>query len=100
MKVKVGDNVAITKGKDKGKSGKIEKVLPKEMAVVVSGINMYKRHIKGKYGQKSEIKDIVKPLPVTNITLICPKCTMKVRAGFKVEEGLKKRICKKCEQDI
>lgn len=100
MKLKKGDEVKITKGKEKGKSGKIEKVLTKEEKVIVPGINMVKRHMKGKYGQQSGIKEIVKPLPVSSVTLICPKCTQPTRVGYKSEDGKKLRVCKKCEQSI
>ena len=100
MKLKKGDEVKIIKGKDKGKTGKIEKVLVKEDKVIVPGINLAKRHIKAKYGQKSEIKEIVKPLPAGSVVLICPKCTKATRVGKKIEDGKKVRVCKKCEQAI
>lgn len=101
MKLKKNDQVKIVMGKDKGKTGKIEKVLPKENKIVVGGINIFKRHIKKSMGAKeSGIKEITKPLPVTNVALVCPKCTMVTRVGYKIEDAKKKRICKKCEQEI
>lgn len=100
MKLKKDDNVMVVRGKDKGKTGKIENVLVKEGKVFVSGVNQYKRHVKKTAGQKSEIKEITKPLPVSNVVLICPKCKLPTRVGFKVMDGKKMRICKKCEQGV
>lgn len=57
MKFKIGDNVKITAGKDKGRDGKIEKIFPKTLKVLVPGINLYKKHVKGsamQSGQKGE----------------------------------------------
>ncbi len=101
MKIKKGDNVKIIKGKDKGKTGKVEKVLPKEDKVLVLGVNQYKRHLKARsQTQKSEITVITKPLPVTNVALICPNCKLQTRVGFSIKEGKKIRICRKCKKEI
>lgn len=99
MKLKKGDEVEIIKGKDKGKSGKIEKVFLKEQTVLVPGVNMYKRHMKARsQNQKSEIVSITKPLSMANVQIICPKCHVQTRVGYSVVDDKKNRICKKCEQ--
>ncbi len=101
MKIKKGDTVKIVRGKDKGKTGVVEKVLPKEEKVVVANVNQYKRHRKASpTGQKSEIVTIVKPLALGAVTLICPKCKMVTRVGYRIEGGSKIRICRKCEESI
>lgn len=101
MKLKKGDQVKIVTGKDAGKSGKIEKVFSKEGKVIVSGLNQYKRHMKGRLpGQKSEIITITKPLSIANIALICPKCKKQTRVGFKSLKDEKIKICKKCNEEI
>lgn len=101
MKFKKGDEVKVIKGKDRGKTGKIEKVFPKDNQVLVSGVNQYKRHLKARsQRQPSEIVTITKPLYVANIMLICPSCHLPARVGFITNEDKKKRICKKCEQAI
>lgn len=101
MKFKKGDEVKITAGKDKGKTGKIDKVFPKKDLVFIPGVNMYKRHLKARDQKRpAGIIDIVKPLPVGNIALVCPKCNQQTRAGFTFDDGKKKRICRKCQQDI
>ena len=101
MKLKKQDEVIIVKGKDKGKRGKIEKVLPKENMVLVPGVNLYKRHYKSRTQTKpSEIIEITKPFPVGNVALICPNCHKETRIGYKMENKEKVRICKKCKKKI
>lgn len=100
MKIRKGDEVKIIKGKDKGKSGNVEKVIGMDK-VVVAGANMYKKFKKAKtQTQKSEIISIVKPLPIASVRLICPKCHTPTRVGYGMEEGKKIRKCKKCDQII
>jgi large subunit ribosomal protein L24 len=101
MKIHKNDTVKIVAGKDSGKLGKVERVLSKTNKVLVEGINQYKRHIKGKMqGQKSEIITITKPLPITNVALICPKCKQPTRIGYKVLKDSKVRVCKKCKHEF
>ena len=102
MKLHTGDTVKIVRGKDSGRTGKIEKVFPKEAKVIVEGVNQFKRHVKARtQGQKSEIITLTKPLPASNVMLQCPKCKKAVRVGYKVlKDGSKTRICKKCNAEI
>lgn len=101
MKLKKGDDIKIVRGKDAGKTGKIERVLTKVDAVVVTGMNQYKRHLKARsQNQTSEIITITKPLPVSNVMYLCPKCKEPVRIGYKMEKETKVRICKNCGQKI
>jgi large subunit ribosomal protein L24 len=101
MKLKKGDNVKVIKGKDKGKTGKIEEVFPKLNKVLVANVNLYKRHLKAKsQSQPSEIITLTKPLPEANVVLICPKCGKQTRVGYKIEKNIKSRICKKCKSQI
>ncbi|MFC1627094.1 50S ribosomal protein L24 [Patescibacteria group bacterium] len=101
MKLKLQDTVKITLGKDRGKTGKIEKVLPKKNAVIVTGVNVYKKHLKSKdQKQPSSIIDITKPLDVAKVALICPKCHLQTRVGYQGEAKKKVRICKKCKKPI
>lgn len=97
FKYKSGDEVIITAGRDKGKKGKIEKIYKKEDKVVISGVNIYKRHRKVTRTQPAGIYEIARPLPVANIAIICPKCGKPTRVGFTMEGKIKVRICKKCQ---
>ena len=100
-KLKKGDEAMVMSGKDKGKKGKIEVILSKENKVVVSGVNQYKRHLKKRsQSQPSEIITLTKPLPVSNVALVCPKCHLPTRVGFKKEKEEVVRICKKCQAQI
>jgi large subunit ribosomal protein L24 len=100
FKLKTGDTVKILLGKDKGRKGKIEKIFPKKAAVLVPGINMYKKHVKGQSGQKSGIYDIPRPLPFSKVVVICPRCEKSTRIGFKVIANKKRRICRKCKMEV
>lgn len=101
MKLHKGDLVKIVIGKDKSKTGKIEKVFTKENKVLVEGINQFKRHLKARQqGQQSEIITITKPLSVASVALICPKCKEQTRIGYVVNKDTKQRICKKCNAEI
>ncbi len=101
MKLKKDDSVKVVAGKDKGKIGKILKVYSKEGKVLVENVNQYKRHLKKKtQGEKSEIVTLTKPMPVSNLALVCPKCSRVTRVGYKIEKGIKVRFCKKCDKII
>jgi len=101
MKLKKGDLIKVVSGKDRGKTGKIEKVLPKLRKVLVSGVNQYKRHLKAKtQGQTSEIVTIAKPLSEQNVAVVCPNCKLQTRIGFAMEKNGKIRVCRKCSKKI
>ncbi len=100
-KIKKGDEVMVVSGKDNGKKGKVEKVFSRKNKVLVSGVNLYKRHLKARsQSQPSEIITITKPLPITNVIIVCPKCKKTTRVGFKIEKNSKTRVCKKCNAEI
>lgn len=101
MKLKKGDTVIVTIGKDSGRKGKVEKVFPADSTVLVTGINMVKRHMK-KRDEKHPggIIDLTKPIAVSKVALVCPKCNNMTRIGYIVAKGEKERICRKCEQKI
>ncbi len=108
MKLIKGDEVKIVLGKDKGKTGKVEKVFARVNAVLVTGVNQYKRHRKARQqGETSEIVTITKPLAVAKVQLVCPKCKKITRVGYRVEKAAKgetnakkMRICRKCGKEI
>jgi len=101
MKVKKGDLVLIISGKDKGKTGKIIKALPKDLKILVEGVNIRKKHAKPKkQGEKGQIVEIPSPLNISNVKLICPKCGKATRVGYNFDKDIKKRVCKKCKQEI
>lgn len=97
FKLKKGDEVIITGGKDKGKKGKIEKVILSQNLVFLPGLNVYKKHMKKKDEKNpGGIINFSRPLPVASVALVCPKCAKPTRVGFKLEGKEKKRVCRKC----
>lgn len=101
MKLIKGDEVKVVLGKDKGKTGKVEQVFTKENAVLVTGVNQYKRHRKARQeGEVSDITTVTKPLAVAKVQLICPKCKKITRVGYKVDKDKKVRVCRKCNAVI
>ncbi|MBI3576630.1 50S ribosomal protein L24 [Candidatus Gottesmanbacteria bacterium] len=101
MKIKKGDTIIITAGKDKGKKGKIEKVFADEAKVLVPGLNIYKRHTK-KRDEKTPggIVEFARPLPMGNVAVVCPSCKKPTRVGFLVTKEEKYRVCRKCGAKI
>lgn len=90
----------VTGGKDKGKKGKVEKSVGGE-AVLVAGVNMYKRHMKRRDEKNpGGVIDLPRPLSVGKVVLLCPKCKLPTRVGFEITAKGKKRICRKCGQAI
>ena len=82
MKLKKGDQVIVIQGKDQGRKGKIEKILPNAGRVLIPGINVYKKHARKKSEKKpGGIIEIVKPLSLSSVALFCSKCRQGVRAG-------------------
>ncbi len=101
MKIKKGDKVKITVGKDRGKEGAVERVWLKEGKITVTGLNLFKRHFKARsQGQKSDIVELPRPLDVAKLALICPKCKQVTRVGYKLTAKEKVRICRKCDQEL
>lgn len=100
MKIKKGDTVLVTRGKDKGKQGNVLKAMAVTGKVTVDGANQYKKHIKKTAQSGSEIVTLIRPLPVQAVALICPKCKKQTRIGYTVEKDRKFRICKKCGKEI
>src|SRR3989338_7004230 len=86
FKFKVGDEVLVSAGKDKGKKGKIGKIFPKESKVLIESINIIKKHKKVSKGQSSGIYEISRPVSVAKVSLICPKCGKQTRIGFIIEK--------------
>lgn len=81
LKFKIGDSVKITAGKDKGREGKIEKILVDAKKALIPGINLYKKHVKGFGDVKGGIYDIPRALNFGKIALVCPKCKKITRVG-------------------
>jgi large subunit ribosomal protein L24 len=101
MNIKRGDTVKILYGKDSGKTGKVLKLVANSTKVVVDGMNVFKKHIKGD-GQKrtSEVVEIVKAMNIAKLMVVCPECGKTTRVAMKTVDGKKLRMCKKCGKTV
>lgn len=96
--IKKNDLVMVMSGKEKGKSGRVLRVIPEKERVIVEKINFVKRHSRP-HGQQRRGGIIEKeaPLHISNVMLLCEKCNKPVRVGHRILEGSKKaRFCQKC----
>lgn len=100
--LKKNDQVEVIAGKDKGRVGKVLRVLREDDKAVVERINLIKRHTKPQeMNQQGQIVEKESPIHVSNLQLICPECTKTGRIGKKVlDDGSKVRYCKSCGESI
>ena len=99
MKIKKGDNVRVIAGKDFGKSGVIEAVFPLENKIIVKGVALAKKHVKpSRKNPQGGILDINLKIRSSNVMLVCPSCGKPTKVSYKITDGHKQRICKKCSQ--
>lgn len=99
-KIKKGDKVAILAGRDKGKTGEVIKVMPSEGRVIVSGVNMVKRHNRPTQTTPGGIEEKEAPIHVSNVALTDPKSGEATRVGFEERGGKKVRVSKKSGEVI
>jgi large subunit ribosomal protein L24 len=100
-KLKKGDKVVVLTGKDKGKTGEISSVNPKEGRLIVQGVNMMKRHQKQTQAQEAGIRSFEAPLQASNVAYLDPKDGKATRVGFKtLEDGRKVRFAKRSGEVI
>ncbi len=102
MNIRRGDNVLVIAGKEKGKTGRVDRQLVAENRVVVEGINMITRHIKPRPGirQAGRIQQ-EGPIHISNVMLICNKCSQTIKPKtVTLETGQRVRGCPKCEEVI
>tara|TARA_B110000116_G_scaffold235999_1_gene221386 strand:+ start:212 stop:520 length:309 start_codon:yes stop_codon:yes gene_type:complete len=101
MKIRKNDTVLITKGKDRGKQGLVQKAFIDRKKVVVEGVNLVKRHTKAQGMSGSGIIEKEMPLSVANVMLICPHCLVPTKITIKkLGDGTNGRMCKKCPEVI
>lgn len=103
LNIKKEDRVLVTTGRDRGKVGKVLRVIPEKERVLVEKVNMVKRHTRGGATQTGQGGIIEKeaPVPMSNLKLICGKCTEATRVGRKtLEDGRHVRVCKKCGEQL
>lgn len=98
MHVKKEDQVKVIAGKEKGKTGRVLRVIAKKDSVLVEKVNLVKRHTKpSSQHRQGGIIEKESPIHISNVMIICSKCSSVVKVGSKLlEDGAKVRACKKC----
>ena len=101
MRIRKGDNVQVLSGNDKGKTGEVLEVMPKEDKVVVKGVNVRKKHVKArKQGDESGIIPVECAIPTAKVNVICPKCGKVTKVRYSLDKDKKIRVCKKCGAEL
>ena len=101
-KVKRNDTIEVMTGKDRGRRGDVRQVLPKAQRVVVTGVNMVKKHRRARSAtEASDIIEVEAAIHVSNVRVVCSSCDRAVRVGFRLlADGGKVRFCKQCDEAI
>ena len=102
MKIRKDDTVVITTGKDSGKQGRVRRAWPDKERVTVEGANMIKRHSRARRAaRQAGIIELEAPIHVSNVMLLCDKCSNPTRVGFRfLTDGKRVRICNSCQEVI
>jgi large subunit ribosomal protein L24 len=101
MNIRKGDTVQVIAGKYKQKKGTVKTTLPKEDRIIIEGVNVVKRHIKGRTQvRQTGIVEVEAPIHASNVMIVCPNCKETVRVGHREESGEKVRYCKNCNATI
>jgi len=101
-KIKKNDTVMVVTGRDRGKTGKVMRVLPERGRVVIERLNIVKRHSKPRGAQSpGGIVEKEAPIDISNVMIFCDRCNAPVRVGIKVAgDGSKSRVCRRCGETI
>jgi len=101
LKIKRGDTVVVISGKDKGKRGEVERVIPKENRIVVGGVNVRTRHARPTQNNQQGLYTFAAPIHVSNVMLVDPDSGEPTKVGYRfTDSGEKLRISKKTGKDI
>jgi large subunit ribosomal protein L24 len=102
VQIRKNDSVMVISGKERGKTGKVLRVNPREDAVIIERVNVVKRHTKPRGPQQSGgIIEKEASIPASNIMIMCDKCNAPVRMGRRVlADGNKVRVCRRCDEAL
>jgi large subunit ribosomal protein L24 len=102
VQIRKNDSVMVISGKERGKTGKVLRVNPREDAVIIERVNVVKRHTKPRGPQQSGgIIEKEASIPASNIMIMCDKCNAPVRMGRRVlADGNKVRVCRRCGEAL
>jgi len=97
--IRRNDTVLVTTGKDRGKKGRVLRVVPEKNRLLIEGVNLVKRHTRPNPAKniKGGVVQREATLHASNVQLVCPECGAHTRVGRRVlEDGRKVRVCRKC----
>ena len=101
MKLKTGDKVVVIAGSSKGKEGQITSVLRAENKVIVEGVNIVKKHVKGNGQQAGSINEVEAAIHASNVMIVDPKTNKPTRIGHSInKDGKKIRVTKKSNSSL
>jgi large subunit ribosomal protein L24 len=106
--IKKDDMVKVLQGKDRGKEGRVVRVLPREGRVMVDGVALAKKHMRssgkrstsGQQLQQGGIIDAEMFVDISNVQVVCKTCGKPTRVGHRIEGDVKMRICRRCEAEL
>lgn len=100
-KIRTGDQVLVTSGRNKGQRGTVRENLIAVDRVVIEGVNIVKKHIKRGRARQAGIVEVEAPLHVSKVRLVCPSCGEPSRVGVRRNDaGKNERFCKKCDASV
>ncbi len=102
QKIRREDSILVMIGKDRGRIGAVRKVIPKDKKIIVTGINVVKRHMRSRGAQQpGGIVEREAPISWSNVALLCAACNKPARVGFHLQaDGRKVRFCKRCKANL
>ena len=101
MKIRKGDDVLVLAGKYRGERARVEEAMPAQSKVILEGLNVAKRHTKQTGAtMQAGIIDKVMPLHVSNVALWCAGHKGPAKVGYKIADGTKMRVCRKCGETL
>ena len=102
MRIRKNDTVRVISGNARGREGKVLKVYPEDKRIIVEKVNLIKRHTRQtSQADQGGIIEKEAPIDISNVMLICPKCTEPIRVGRKVlQDGRRVRVCRKCGETL
>jgi large subunit ribosomal protein L24 len=100
-RIKQGDTVQVTQGKESGKRGKVLRVLENDERIIVERVNFIKRHVRpSKKVPQGGVIEREASMHISNVMLVCPSCGQTVRVGVRTQGNDKIRYCKKCNVSV
>jgi large subunit ribosomal protein L24 len=101
VSIRKDDEIQVVSGKDRGRRGRVVRVLPREGRIMVEGVARAKKHSRpSKRRQQGGIVDIEQFVDISNVQVVCKSCGQPTRVGYRIDGDEKVRVCKKCEGEL